>query len=90
MASISRSAEEAKELGNSFVKATPPDYEKALVAYTEAIALDTTSHTALSNRSLVFYKLGRFEEALADATKSPQLEAWPQCHSNHSNTCGGS
>jgi len=73
MASISRSAEEAKELGNSFVKATPPDYEKALVAYTEAIALDTTSHTALSNRSLVFYKLGRFEEALADATKSIEV-----------------
>lgn len=73
MASHLKKAEEAKEQGNNFMKATPPDYENALVAYTKALSLDTTSHTAFSNRSLVHFKLSRFEEALSDAEQAIEV-----------------
>lgn len=70
---------ELKERGNSFMKSTPPDYHKAISAYTEALNVDAHCHTVLSNRSLAYYKLEKYQEALMDAEKaviaSPK---WPK------------
>lgn len=70
MASLSTKAEELKELGNSCMKAQPPDYEEAISLYTKALAIDENNHVVFSNRSLAYCKLGKFEDALADAEKA--------------------
>ena len=56
-----------KERGNAFIK--EKRYQEALECYTAALRYDSSSHTVLSNRSLAFFKLGMFKEALDDANK---------------------
>ena len=62
--------EELKNTGNKYVTSKPPQYEKAIEMYTEALSITPTHHTILSNRSLAYYKLGKYEDALADAEKA--------------------
>lgn len=69
MTSLSK-AEELKELGNICMKAQLPDYNKAILLYTEALAVDENNHLVLGNRSLANYKLGKFEDALTDAERA--------------------
>ena len=64
------SADLLKELGNICMKAQPPDYSKAILLYTEALAVDENNHLVLGNRSLANYKLGKFEDALTDAERA--------------------
>ena len=56
-----------KVKGDTFIK--EKQYQEALDCYTAALTCDSTSHTVLSNRSLAFFKLGDFKEALDDANK---------------------
>ena len=56
-----------KEKGNALIK--EGQYEDALDCYTTALKNDPSNHTILSNRSLVYFKLGNFKEALNDANK---------------------
>lgn len=62
-----KGVEELKNKGNGYITSKPPQYEKAVEAYTEALSLDPTHHAVLSNRSLAYYKLGQYEKALLDA-----------------------
>ena len=72
MTSLSKS-EELKELGNACMKAQSPDYNKAILFYTKALVVDENNHVVLSNRSLAYYKLNMFEDALADAEKAVRI-----------------
>lgn len=56
-----------KVKGDAFIK--EKRYQDALHCYTAALASDPSSHTILSNRSLAFFKLGKFKEALDDSNK---------------------
>ncbi|XP_043692141.1 putative ankyrin repeat protein RF_0381 [Telopea speciosissima] len=56
---------EAKSRGDDAYKRQ--DYLMAIDAYTQAIDLDPTDATLLSNRSLCWIRLGQAEHALADA-----------------------
>ena len=79
MATNTKRVEELKEHGNSFMKCTPPDYDKAIAAYTEALSIDANSHTVLSNRSLAYFKLGKYQDALKDAERAViALPKWPK------------
>ena len=62
--------EELKALGNQYILSKPPQYEKAIEAYSKALSLDPTHHTILSNRSLAHFKLSKYEKALEDAEKA--------------------
>ena len=59
--------EELKSKGNGYITSKPPQYKKAVEAYSEALSLDPTHHAVLSNRSLAYYKLGQYKNALLDA-----------------------
>lgn len=59
-----------KNVGNQYITSKPPQYEKAIEAYTNALSIDPNHHAVLSNRSLAYYKLVKYEEALADADKA--------------------
>ena len=59
--------EELKSQGNGYITSKPPQYKKAVEAYSEALSLDPTHHAVLSNRSLAYYKLGQYKDALLDA-----------------------
>jgi tetratricopeptide (TPR) repeat protein len=65
-----KGVEELKRKGNGYITSKPPQYEKAVEAYTEALSLDPTHHAVLSNRSLAYYKLGQYKSALLDAENS--------------------
>lgn len=56
-----------KEKGNALIK--EGQYEDAVNCYTTALKSDPSNHTILSNRSLAYFKLGKFKEALDDANK---------------------
>ena len=64
-------AEDLKKQGNDVIKTKP---EEALRLYNEAIGLDQENHAIYGNRSLVFYKLERYTEALRDAEKAIELK----------------
>ena len=71
--------EELKDRGNKYMKDTPPDIERAIIAYTEALDVDEHCHTVLSNRSLAFFKLNKYQEALIDAEKAVTASPkWPK------------
>lgn len=71
--------EELKERGNGHMKSKPPDYGKAIAAYTEALSIDANSHMILSNRSLAYFKLKRYDDALADAERAVSASPkWPK------------
>lgn len=54
-----------KDLGNQFFKSG--DYSQALTYYTKAIEEDPTNHILYSNRSVCYYHLNNYENALKDA-----------------------
>ena len=56
-----------KNKGNECFK--KGEFEYALELYSKALDLSPSNHVALSNRSLVFYKLEKFDAALEDAEK---------------------
>lgn len=65
-----KKVEELKNTGNHYVVSKPPQYEKAVEAYTEALLIDPAHHVVLSNRSLAYYKLENHGDALADAERA--------------------
>ncbi len=71
-----------KELGNEFMRSNPPgppDFDKAIAAYTKALAIDKSCHTVFTNRSLAFFKLCKYDEALADAERAIEASPnWPK------------
>ncbi len=68
-----KEVEELKNKGNGYITSKPPQYRKAVEAYTEALSLDPTHHAVLSNRSLAYYKLEQYENALLDAEKAVRV-----------------
>lgn len=72
-----KKAAEAKSRGDDAFKTK--DYHIAVDAYTQAIDLDPTDATLLSNRSLCWMRLGQAEHALADAKACRALRPdWPK------------
>uniref|UniRef100_A0A6V7QQH6 Serine/threonine-protein kinase BSK1-like TPR repeats domain-containing protein n=1 Tax=Ananas comosus var. bracteatus TaxID=296719 RepID=A0A6V7QQH6_ANACO len=68
---------EAKSRGDDAFKSK--DYQMAIDAYTQAIELDPSEATFLSNRSLCWIRLGQGEQALADAKACRELRPdWPK------------
>ncbi|KAL9642589.1 hypothetical protein ABK040_011154 [Willaertia magna] len=61
------SAEDFKNLGNQALKVGKD--QEAVQYYTKGLELDGNHHILLSNRSAVYLKLSKFEEALKDASK---------------------
>jgi len=49
------------------------DYEKAIVWFNEAIAIDPMYAPAYNNRGLSLYKLGYFKEAIEDYDEAIRL-----------------
>ncbi|KAJ1455214.1 hypothetical protein M885DRAFT_464465 [Pelagophyceae sp. CCMP2097] len=67
----------AKDRGNAALAAK--DYDAAIAAYTEAIALDPTQHTYFSNRSAANLSKGDAAAAQADAEQCISLApTWPK------------
>ena len=64
---IVMNSNQLKEKGNALIK--EGQYEHAVNCYTTALKSDPSNHTILSNRSLAYFKLGKFKEALDDANK---------------------
>ncbi|XP_067948268.1 LON peptidase N-terminal domain and RING finger protein 3-like [Watersipora subatra] len=61
-----------KKLANeSFLE---QNYDKALALYTQAIKISADDHVTWSNRSQVFTKLDKYEQALQDALQSIRLK----------------
>jgi tetratricopeptide (TPR) repeat protein len=57
------------------------DYARAIQLYTEALRHYPNNHILYSNRSAALLKLGRFTEALHDATCARQINPnWPKAH----------
>lgn len=72
-----KKAAEAKSRGDDAFKRK--DFHTAIDAYTQAIDLDPTDATLLSNRSLCWIRLGQPEHALADAKACRALRPdWPK------------
>ncbi|GKT34548.1 hypothetical protein ADUPG1_007886 [Aduncisulcus paluster] len=65
------SALKEREKGNAFVK--DKQYEKAIIAYTQSLE-DCETKEAFSNRSLCYYKLGKFDEAIKDASEALRID----------------
>ena len=61
------SFDELKNKGNECFK--QGQFEIALEFYTKALEISPSNHIALSNRSLAFYKLERYDSALDEANK---------------------
>lgn len=70
-AKVEAEAEAAKVRGNNAFKAK--NLEVAIACYTEAIEL-RENHVYYNNRSMCLLKLGRKEEAVADAQKARKLD----------------
>ncbi|KAL4029128.1 hypothetical protein IC575_012349 [Cucumis melo] len=72
-----KKAAEAKSRGDDAFNTK--DFHTAVDAYTQAIDLDPTDGTLLSNRSLCWIRLGQAEHALADAKACRALKPdWPK------------
>ncbi|XP_022143155.1 ankyrin-1 [Momordica charantia] len=72
-----KKAAEAKSRGDDAFKTK--DFHTAVDAYTQAIDLDPSDATLLSNRSLCWIRLGQAEQALADAKACRALRPdWPK------------
>jgi tetratricopeptide (TPR) repeat protein len=65
--------EAIKQRGNAAFLAG--DFESAVIFFTEALALDSTSVILYSNRSAVDVKLGRTSDALRDADACIRIDA---------------
>lgn len=69
------SFDELKSKGNEFFK--QGQFELALEFYSKALEISPFSHIALSNRSLTFFKLERYDSALEEADKCIQAnKSW--------------
>ena len=69
----------AKLQGNVYFQRE--QYDKAIAEYSNAISLNNGDHTFYSNRSLCYFKLGRYEEAISDGRKCMGLKpAWTKGH----------
>lgn len=69
---MSKSAEEIKELANSHFN--NKDYDKAIELYSDAIDLDANTASYYGNRSIAYLKKEFFGYALADASKALELD----------------
>ena len=63
---LKQKAEEARLLGNEFMKVK--DYEKAFKQYSDAIGLNLDEIAAYNNRALVHLFLEDYASCIADAT----------------------
>lgn len=71
--------DQLKNKGNEYFK--QGQFELAIELYSRALEVAPSSHIALSNRSLAFYKLGRYDSALDDADLCVQTnEKWAKGH----------
>lgn len=71
--------DELKNKGNVCFKEGKLD--QAIELYTKALELSPIGYVALSNRSLAFYKLEKYEQALEDADKCTQVNGrWAKGH----------
>ncbi|XXG67162.1 hypothetical protein AAC387_Pa06g0569 [Persea americana] len=74
---VKKKSSEAKSVGDDAFKRK--DFLVAVDAYTQAIDLDPTDATLLSNRSLCWIRLGQADHALADAKACRALRPdWPK------------
>lgn len=62
-------SDQLREIGNKAFQ--DGQYAEAINAYTGAIELNPECDTSYCNRSLVYHKLGQFDEALRDAKVNP-------------------
>lgn len=60
-----------KEEGNEFYKKR--EFEKALVAYDEAIAFDPTNMTFLSNKAAVYFTQKKYDECIEECKKAMEV-----------------
>eukprot|EP01133_Synstelium_polycarpum_P018255 gene18255-21845_t len=70
-AKIVTSAELLKEQGNKLY--TSNQFDKAVECYTNAIDI-IPSHILYTNRSVAYYRLGKLQESLQDATESIKID----------------
>lgn len=61
---MKRTAEEWKKIGNDSF--SQKEYEKAIQAYTEAIALNPNDHSFYSNRATSYFNINNFLECVND------------------------
>ncbi len=61
-----------KDLGNAEFKAK--NFDKAIEFYSEAINETPTDHTIYGNRSVAFFRLNKFTNAIEDAEKCIELK----------------
>ena len=64
-------AKEKKEAGNQFYK--NKEFEKALEAYDEAIAIDPTNMTYLSNKAAVYFTQKKYDECIEECLKAMEV-----------------
>ena len=68
-------AQEHKERGNAYYQRK--EYDAAVEWYTKAVDLDPSQHAVYTNRAAAHFALQHYEEALADAVASTNLnDAW--------------
>jgi stress-induced-phosphoprotein 1 len=66
-----KAAKEKKELGNEFYK--KKEFEKALGAYDEAIAIQPTNMTFLSNKAAVYFTQKKYDECIEECLKAVEV-----------------
>lgn len=64
-------AKEKKEQGNTFYK--NKEFEKALASYDEAIAIDPTNMTYLSNKAAVYFTQKKYDECIEECLKAVEV-----------------
>ena len=66
-----KAANEKKKEGNEFYK--KKDFENALKAYEEAVAIDPTNMAFLSNKAAVYFEQKKYEECIAECQKAVEV-----------------
>jgi len=66
-----KAAKEKKELGNEFYK--KKEFDKAIEAYDEAIAIDPTNMTFLSNKAAVYFTQKKWDECIEECLKAIEI-----------------
>jgi len=79
------SALELKEIGDAHMKSK--DFDEAIIAYTQAIALDPAGFVLYSNRSAAYYSKGDYQIAHDDAIKCIELNpSWVRGYTRKGNS----